>query len=494
MHNLIQYPAALLSFVLMLFVASCGSSGEVRTVEQGPRASTDRSSEAADTTEQFMQLTVGLLEPVDHMDPLFINNQSAMRALSLIYDGLYTTDPDGNITEAIASSAEISQDSLTYTVRLRSDLFYHDNTVFMSGIGRRVQASDIKWAFERAARLNVPDRAAQLLMNIVGYEDYFEDQRNIYDPDRRVLQGVGGITVINPSTIRFRLIEPDPDFKKKLASPYLFIYPREAVEVQGRSLKTNPVGTGSYRFTSRSDNTITLSLDKSARSEDRLTSPRLNRIDLVYYPRESELFQQFALQNVDWIPEMGPETRRVALTPGNELTPGYSSEYRLHRSGTRIVNVYLNNNTRRINMNWLRSRLAEANPDSLDFRGISIINPLQAPRESLGEPDNSYLVTYSSDPNVRSLLTGIQQQYLAPESGFRLMDIRTTISQAALYTRSTNPFHEQFRETTGGLWLQSEIENFGLSQMNIEGITDTETSWKLFPEAIRILERSGETP
>lgn len=496
MNKYFRCTGYLLLLFLLLLTASCGTSDEVRTVEGEPRSSADRTvDEEADTTEQFMQLTVGLLEPVDNFDPLFINNQSAMRTLSLIYDGLFTVDADGNIMEAIARDVTVSDDSLTYQVEINTDLFYHDNTAFMSGIGRRIQADDIKWAFERAARLEVPDRAAHLLMNIEGYEEYFEDQRFTYDPDRRAMQEVSGIIVVNPREIRFRLIESDPDFLKKLASPYLFIYPREAVEARGRSLKTNPVGTGAYRFTDQNENTITLTLDQSEQSGNRLISPRLNRIDLVHYSRESELFQEFALQNIDWIPEMGPDTRRVALTPDNQLTPGYSQDYKSHQSGTRLVNVYLNNNTRRVNMNWLRSRLSGVNPDSIRHSGsISIVNPVEAPADSAGNPDSTYLVTYSSDPNVRSLLSDIQETFLVPDSEFRLMDIRTTISRAALFTESTNPFHEQFSENKHRIWLQYMVDNFGLYHMNIEGIVDTEVSWKLFPEEIRIQENSGDAP
>jgi len=437
--------------LLLLFAVSCGTSDEIRTIEEGPRTSAERAEAEADTdtAEQFMHLKVGQLEPIDNFDPLFANNISTMRVLTLIYDGLYTLDQNGEVETAIAAEHSVSSDSLTYTVTLRRDLFYHDSGAFLSGIGRRLMAADVKWAFERTARANVPDRAASLLMNIDGFEEYFEDQRTIYDSDRRALQGVSGIEVRNPQTIRFKLIEPDPDFLKKLASPYLLIYPREAIQADGRSLKSNPVGTGAYRFNEQSGNRITLVRDIPDRSDSRLTNPRLNRIDFIYHERESDMFQEFAREEIHWIPEIGPETREIVLDDENRISDVYAGEYEYHSSGTRLVNFYLND-TRRVNMRWLRSRLADLEPDSVTVKDqLTLVTPITQPEGDIGEPNSQYLITFTTDPFARSLLSSVQRLYLEPDSEFRLSDLRAPVSRTAIYTRTTDPFHAGFAATAG---------------------------------------------
>lgn len=483
-----------LLLILIFFVAACGSGEQIRVIDDSPQNITERQPTQDDETEQFMQLNVGMLEPIDNFDPLFANTQSSMRALSLIYDGLFSLDENGNVIQAIANDVTVSDDGLTYTFQIDSDLFFHDSDVFMSGVGRRLQAADVKWAFERTARSNVPDRAAQLLMNVEGYEDYFEDQRYIYDPDRRALQEVSGIQIVNPQTIRFTLIEPDPDFTKKLASPYLFIYPREALQVQGKMLKTNPIGTGAYRFRDRVDNTIILVRDKSGANDDPQTTARINRIDFIHYSQESRLFQEFAAQNIDWIPEVGPETKRVVVNDDFTLSPGYQNEYNLHRMGDRHIEIYLND-SRRVSTGWLRSRLTIVNTDSIELQGqLSIVNPIETPDTLSGSPNSQYFVTFTSDLYARTLLTRIERSALQPESEFALTDIRTPISRTSVYTVSTDPYHRIFLPAESGVWLQYITPNAGLSQLTVEGVRDTEVSWKLFVEQIRINEEQGDNP
>lgn len=491
--NQYRYNTIALLVLILTFAASCGSSSEVRVIEDAPKNVTQRNAQQSESSESFMHLKTGLLEPVDNMDPLFINNLSSKRVMSLIYDGLYTVDANGEVTQALVRSRSMSDDSLTYTFEINTNIFYHDSDVFISGMGRRVQAADIKWAFERTARADVPDYASALLMTVDGYQDYFEDQRYIYDPDRRALDGVSGIQVVNPQTIRFRLVEPDPLFTKKLASPYLFIYPREALQSQNRSLKTRPVGTGSYRFEERSGNTIILARENPGPEGERLISPRLNRIDFTHFSRESELFQQFASKNIDWIPEVGPETKRVVIGENGSLAPGYSDQYNAHRIGGRRIQFYLNK-TPRTNIAWLKNRLASVDTDSLAYSGtFSILNPFTAPAVSTGSPDSQYFVTYTSDPYARMFLTRIQQAYLSPDSEFMLTDIRTPISRTSIYTISKDAFHESLLPFEAGGWMRLETAGYGLSHTRVTEISNSEIAWKLFVEDIRIDEGQVDT-
>lgn len=482
----------LLSVLTFLLVVSCGSSEEVRTIEEEPRT-TDNQTAEPDTSEVFMELTIGMIDSVDNLDPLFSSNLSTMRILSLIYDGLLTLDKNGAVTNAIATDISVSEDSLTYTLTINTNIFYHDNTAFMSGIGRRVQADDIKWAFERTARANVPPHASKLLMNIAGYEEYFEDQRNVYDPDRRMIDGVAGITVENQQSVQFRLIEPDPDFQKKLASPYLFIYPREAVQEQGESLKSNPVGTGAFQFQDRTDNTIVLARNNSENSGDLLTQPRVNRINLVHHDSESQQFQDFASEEIDWIPEIGPETKLVTFSSNGELGVAYRDNYSESSSGSRVINLNFND-TRRVNMSWLQHRLSEFDPDSIDIPGeFTIHQPLsQVGSDDPGEPDSFYLVTFTDDFFARGLLTEIQQIYIEPESEFRLSEIRTPVLESAIYTTSSDSFHNPLIYPQDNPWVTFSSPIIGFHHQNIEGIENSNVAWKLFLESVRVEETSEE--
>ena len=476
----------ILTVSIFMLMASCGTSDEIRTIEDAPRTAPERAAEA-DTADQFMEISIGLIEPVDNLDPLFTTNLSEMRVMSLVYDGLLSIDKDGTVEYAIANNISVSDDSLTYTVTINTGLFFHDNAAFMSGIGRRVQAEDIKWVFERTARADVPTPASKLLMNISGYEEFFEDQRNIYDPDMRTLEGVSGIVVEDSQTIRFQLISPDPDFKQKLASPFLYIYPREAVEAGRHSLKSNPVGTGAYQLLSRTDQSIALGKVNSERENERQRESLLNRIDFAINTSERQLFQDFARGELDWIPEIGPETKRVVLTDDGELTAAYAENYEITSAGHRYVQFHLND-AQRINMDWLKYRLTDFDPDTVNTQNAVTVHqtPERIEGENTGEPDSYYLVTYTDDLFARSLLTKIQEIYLAPDSEFRLSEIRVPVSQTAIFTRSFDSFHQPLISDGREPWITYSPAIIGIYQNEVEGIENHSVPWKLFVEDIRV--------
>ena len=479
-----HFPAIL---VLLLLFSSCGTTDTVQVVDREPRSSTRADTTDDRTTEQFKQLTVGVIDPVENFDPLFADNLSTQRVLSLIYDGLFTLDRDGDPIPAIARDVEVSDDGLEYTIKINRDLFFHDNRAFLSGVGRRIHATDIKWAFERTARANVPPTAAKLLMNIEGYESYFNEQRYLFENRKRILDGVSGIIVDNPETIRFQLVEPDSDFTKKLASPYLFIYPREGLRDGFEGIANRPVGTGAYKFQRKEQNgTITLSRDDSQRFDDRLTNPRVNRIDFVYRDRERDLFQEFAREEIDWIPEIGLSTSLLVTDADGELRSSYEGSFNATRhTGTRSTYLHFNNSADRANMKWLKHRVADADFSTFHEHAEFDINVEQIDADTTGEADSTYFAAYTVNLFVRSILSGVSNQILAPESEINLVDIRVPTSEVAIYSGSSDSFHDTLLNNTG-FWLKITTPITALNHNDVEEIRSHNVPWKIFMEPIRV--------
>lgn len=476
----------IITIPLMLLLYSCGPSSTVTTVDRAP--STDRTEAASDTTEPFQEITIGLIDEITSFDPLFADNLSTMRALSLVYDGLYTLDENGEPIKAIASQIEISDDSLTYRVTINRDLFFHDSNAFGSGVGRRVQASDIKWAFERTARMDVPPIASSLLMNIEGYSGFYKEQRTIYEPNKRVYSSVSGIEAPDNQTLIFRLVEPDEDFLKKLASPYLFIYPREAVQSATSPLSRTPVGTGSYKFTQREENgTIVFSKVESSPSGTRLTSPRVNRINLVYERSESNLFQKFAQNEIQWIPEIGPETARLVTDPELNLTPAYSDSYRfIINSAYRNTSLHFHDEAIRVNLADLKNSVSNLSGNDLNFRAKIDIRSMFTDTDTTAEADTAYFVAYTANKTVRDILTHVQRERLEPESSFRMLDTRVNLSKTALFSDQSDSFHSKFIQSKRDYWIEVQSPVLSLTQLNIRGIRSSSVPWKLFIEPIRV--------
>lgn len=464
----------------LILVHACGTSDTVTVVPDAPRTGTTPDT-LPEQDDQFHQLTLGLIDPVKNFDPLFAENLSTKRVLSLIYNGLFTLDRAGNPVQEIATNYTVSDDGREYTITINRDLYFHDSNAFVSGIGRRIHANDVKWALERTAISTVPEYASKLLMNIAGYQSYFIEQRNEYDASKRVIQGVSGIQVRGADTVVIRLKNPDPDFPVKLASPYLFIYPREAVQRGDRGLASRPIGTGYYRFNSLENNRITLTRIDSNREQ----TPSFNRIDLLYFENESELFQQFARGDIDWIPETGPNTISQILTDEQELVSSYAEQFNLiFNNGYRYTTFHINENSDS-NLNWLKRQLSQVTESDLNLLGEIRLEEISFEESPDTLPDEEYYIRLTNNLIAKSAFSQINSSFINPESTFTFLDITVIIPETTLYTRSTDSIHINFL-VPEAYWLSVESPILSLHHSYISGVQNSNVPWLLFLKDVQL--------
>lgn len=162
------------------------------------------------------------------------------------YEGLYTYHyllrDEGRpvIIPALADSPpNISDDLLTYTVRLKTNVRYHRNPCFgkeFNGLPatRTVRAKDFVLAFKRVADYHNTraDLSWSLLRGrIVGLDDYRKKTKDYHPGDfSRYDLPVKGLRALDDHTLQFRLVEPYPQFNMVLAMHLYAPCPREAVE------------------------------------------------------------------------------------------------------------------------------------------------------------------------------------------------------------------------------------------------------------------------
>src|SRR3954466_11080397 len=132
-----------------------------------------------------------------------------------LHDALVKPMPGKSMAPSLAESWSESPDKLTYEFKLRQGVKFHNGDPFT--------AADVKFSFERA-------KAAQLK------------------------QKVKEVVVVDPSTVRFVLNEPWPDFMTAygtLWSAAAWITPKKYFEKVGPDgYKKSPVGLGPYKFVS----------------------------------------------------------------------------------------------------------------------------------------------------------------------------------------------------------------------------------------------------
>ena len=295
-------PTRSLFLVMTLLAMACSNTETIiiRTPATVPSATGDEASDPF-STRPPSTLKVAELIAFESFDPLIARTSADFRKGQLVYEGLARLDATGTPVPALASSIEVGADSLSVTIRLRENAFFHNDPSFSNGIGRKVNAADIIAAFERMTHRDVPETAAELFApHILGFDLRNRENRDLYVPSLRQTTDITGIQRIDSRTVRFLLNAPDKWFLHRLASPMAVIYPSEAVPV----LNQRPVGSGPYRYQSSSGDSLFTFVLNSAHPDT--SQFRIRRVDIRYEASETKAYRSFVIRDVDVIAETGP--------------------------------------------------------------------------------------------------------------------------------------------------------------------------------------------
>jgi peptide/nickel transport system substrate-binding protein len=153
-------------------------------------------------------VTVAVLSSPNSLDPRIGSDETSQRVHQLIYDYLLTLDDQLKVVGGLASSWE-QIDPLTYIVRLRTGVKFHD--------GHELTAADVVFTF-----------------------GCFIDPAFV-SPRKGAYRSLDRVEAIDPYTVRFVLKEPFGSFPINLVMP---VVPNGA----GPELRDHPIGTGPYKF------------------------------------------------------------------------------------------------------------------------------------------------------------------------------------------------------------------------------------------------------
>lgn len=344
-HNIMKNAQARLLALLIIAtsIASC-STGKVTIVDSYPTTIDSATRTVENQGTELKILRYGELDQIRSLDPLFALNPAAQRIVQLVHEGLTGIDENNRVVARIAESWDVTQDSLTYLFTLRDDVFFHDASVFTSGIGRKLTANDVYNTFKRMASNGVPPDASALFVNSIrGYDAFFREQKEIYFEQDRVINDIMGIRVIDDRTIQFNLSNPDAHFLQKLASPLAVIYPVEAYVNKRSAEGGSPVGTGPFRFDRVFGDTLYVLTRNNRYRENQNTTTGIDRIEVINQRVESELFKRFAREEIDFIAELGPQMMRTLINSSGTLEQSYTNSYDLIQSDPQRYEFYFNN-------------------------------------------------------------------------------------------------------------------------------------------------------
>lgn len=253
---------------------------------------------------------------ISHLDPAHASHFEDAWASGHIFNGLVQLNGNLEIEPCIADRWEISEDQLIYTFYLRKDVFFHDHPKFPNGKGRKVVAQDFKNSF---FRIIDPDEASP-------GSYVFENLNADY--------GGMGVEVINDTTLKIYLNQPQASFLHQLTLPYCAVVPIEIVEQYGSEFTRNPVGTGPFMFKKWNESERMVLIKNPnyfERDEKGNRLPYIDAISISFIRDKASELHQFLKGRLDMLSGLHPASMHKLLNNEGELQEDYKNQIYLQR-------------------------------------------------------------------------------------------------------------------------------------------------------------------
>jgi peptide/nickel transport system substrate-binding protein len=185
------------------------------------------------TVENEKIIQYGIPTEPDHLDPYEATSADSRFIFFNLFEGLLKPAPDGRLVPAAASSYAASEDFLTWTIKLKPSVYFHN--------GNRVTAADVRYSLTRAAEKKLNG-----------------------------MESVLSVQEIDESTIVITLSQGDPEF---------YYYLTYAVIPEGYEKQNEfPIGTGPFKFVS-----FTPQYELVLQRHDKYWNAELPRIDRLVF-------------------------------------------------------------------------------------------------------------------------------------------------------------------------------------------------------------------
>lgn len=211
--------------------------------------------------ERGASLSEGIVGSPRFINPVLAQSDADRDMVVLLYSGLLKATPEGEMVPDLAESYDISPDGRTYTVRLREQARFHDNSL--------VTADDVAFTIQKTL------------------------DPGLKSPNRADWQGVV-VSVIDPRTVSFTLSAPYSPFLDNLTIGILPKHLWHKVGTQEwafHSLNTAPIGSGPFRLNgiTRTPAGIATAYDLRSFAGYALGKPHISRLNVRFYDSEAAL-------------------------------------------------------------------------------------------------------------------------------------------------------------------------------------------------------------
>lgn len=258
---------------------------------------------------------------ISSLDPAYAKNLANIQVCNQLYNGLVQLDDQLNVRPAIAKKWEVLNNGLEYRFTLRDDVCFHDHKLFKEGKGRRVNAEDFVYSFNRIADEKTASPGAWIFNRVNRVGDKLD------------------VEAYNDSTLIIRLTEEFPPFLGILSMQYSSVVPREIVDHYGQDFRIHPVGTGPFYLKYWKEG-IKLVLLKNTHyfenDENEQKLPYLDAVSVSFLKDKQSAFLEFVKGNLDFMSGIDPNYKDELLTRQGKLNPKYEGRITL------LTEPYLN--------------------------------------------------------------------------------------------------------------------------------------------------------
>ena len=252
------------------------------------------------------------------LDPAFASNPQLIWPTNQLFNSLVRLDDELNIQPDIAKNWTFNDSTLTYTFNLRNDVYFHKSEVFAGSYKdstRNVTAQDFEYSFNRLLDEKVAARGSWVLNNV----DHFYAE--------------------NDSTFSIKLNQRFPAFLGLLSMRFCSVVPKEAIDYYGNDFRSNPVGTGPFKFKFWEENVkLVLRRNPDYFETDELGNqlPYLEAVAITFLPDKQSEFLQFVQGKLDFVSGLDNSYKDEIVSTKGKLQEKYKNQVNL------ITSPYLN--------------------------------------------------------------------------------------------------------------------------------------------------------
>jgi ABC-type transport system substrate-binding protein len=210
-----------------------------------------RKSSEQDDGEMVLNLVLN--SKVKSFDPIRMRDEYTNMVANQMYEALYQSHylkrPYTYEPLLAEKMPQISEDKLTYTIKIKKGVFFQDDECFEGGKGREVRAEDFIYAIKRLANIkNLSESWSSLDDKIAGLDEFREYTKSCKSAEEvDYSREVEGLRAVDDYTLVIKLKRPWSQFLASMltdvsSSPVA----KEAVDYYGEDFMSHPVGTGPY--------------------------------------------------------------------------------------------------------------------------------------------------------------------------------------------------------------------------------------------------------